>query len=218
MDNTVIKVCQLSTMEPSTRPATRAKAYGCSSLTDDELLTIILGSRDLCKYAHRDLAEMTIPQMTANGISTTAAIKIDALKEYCQRMMTPPDMTSLNSTESVAKYLRPSMQNLQQEEFRVLFLNSNHKLIEDRVMTTGTVDMSLVSVREILTYALRLGASNLIISHNHPNGVSLPSSEDHDVTELLNNGCRSVGMHLTDHVIIGGDGGYYSFRERGFLS
>jgi len=109
------------------------------------------------------------------------------------------------------------MQSLLQEEFRVLFLNNNYKLIEDKVMTLGTIDMSVVSEKEVLTYALRLGASNLIISHNHPNGVSLPSNKDHNITKIIKNGCVSVGMKLTDHIIIGADGDYYSFNERGFL-
>ena len=86
--------------------------------------------------------------------------------------------------------------------------------MSDMILSVGTVNASLISVREVLIEALRHQAVHLILVHNHPSGNPMPSKEDVFVTRQVKSGCESVGLELNDHIIIG-DNVYYSFRERG---
>ena len=108
------------------------------------------------------------------------------------------------------------LRHLEQEELRAVFLDTRMGLIRDRVITRGTVNASLVSVREIMIEALRHRAVNLILIHNHPSGDPSPSEEDTVVTEKVAEAGELVGITLSDHIIIG-DNTYYSFKEWGKL-
>ena len=108
------------------------------------------------------------------------------------------------------------MRHLEQEELRLAYLDTRQKLISDSVITIGTVNASLISVREVLIDTLKHQAVNIIMIHNHPSGNPSPSSDDKKVTKIVANGCKSVGIYLNDHIIID-DNTYYSFREQGNL-
>ena len=108
------------------------------------------------------------------------------------------------------------MRHLKQEELRIAFLDTRQRLISDSVITVGTVNSALISVREVLIAALKNNAVNIIMLHNHPSGNPTPSEDDINVTNLVNKGCRYVGINLNDHIIIG-DNKYYSFKEQGVL-
>ena len=95
-------------------------------------------------------------------------------------------------------------------------LNSACSLIREQTVSTGTVNASLVSPREIFIEALRHEAVYILLLHNHPSGDPRPSSEDRRLTEQIRDMGEQMGIRLADHIIIG-DNRYYSFRENGIL-
>jgi DNA repair protein RadC len=102
------------------------------------------------------------------------------------------------------------------EEFRALFLDRKNVLIADEVLSTGTVDHTPVYPREIVKRALELGASALILVHNHPSGDPTPSRADIDMTRNVQDAARMLKITVHDHVIIGRDG-HISFKALGLL-
>ncbi len=100
----------------------------------------------------------------------------------------------------------------EQECFIVLLLNTKNVLIEQQVVSIGTVNSSLVHPREVFKQAIRKNAANIIIVHNHPSGDSEPSDEDYQITETMKKAGKLLGIPVLDHVIIG-DKRYYSFND-----
>ncbi len=122
----------------------------------------------------------------------------------------------LHSTAALVRYLKREMTHLDREFFRVFFLDSNNRLLADRVMWTGTVDSVQVHPREVVREILRLSASSIIIAHNHPFGRPLPSKEDVVVTSKLVQACGSFDVVVQDHLIVA-RGGVFSMRADGLL-
>lgn len=122
-------------------------------------------------------------------------------------------------------YLETDMRDLTQEQFRVIFLNSNNRIIKDEVMFEGTINQTGVYPRQILKRALELNAVSIIVVHNHPAGTLKPSNADISVTRSLQSACESLGIQLLDHLIIGDrfynnddqQKNFYSFAENGLL-
>jgi DNA repair protein RadC len=102
------------------------------------------------------------------------------------------------------------------EQFRILFLDKKNRLIADEVQQRGTVDHTPVYVREVVKRALELGASALIIVHNHPSGDPTPSRGDIEMTQQVKDALDKIGIALHDHVVIGRKG-HESFRAKGLL-
>ena len=217
------------------RPYERCLKLGVKSLTDAELLAIILrsGTKDVSSV---ELAAMLInnhPQKglksimhssyeeyrKIKGIGKVKAIQLLCIGELSHRIWKQETLDNLeifNSPKVCAGYYMQEMRHLKQEELRIAFLDTRQRLISDSVITVGTVNSALISVREVLIDALKHQAVNIIMIHNHPSGNPSPSSDDKKVTEIVANGCKSVGIYLNDHIIIG-DNTYYSFREQGNL-
>ena len=117
----------------------------------------------------------------------------------------------MSSWRQVLDYCQVSMDHLKQEQLRLLFLDRQHKLIADEVQQTGTVDHTPVYTREVVKRALDLGASGIILVHNHPSGDPTPSQADIDVTRKIKDAAEKLGIHLYDHIIIG-KGKHTSFK------
>jgi len=100
----------------------------------------------------------------------------------------------------------------EQEYFLLITLNSSHEVIKIHEVTKGLLNRTLVHPREIFRRALLDNAASIIVAHNHPSGSVDPSPEDKEITTLINESARLMGITLLDHVIIGADN-YYSFRE-----
>ena len=226
---------ELKMMETSGRPYERCLANGPAALTDTELLAVILrtGTRDedALTLSARILQDSRYPGLSAllymsfedltafRGIGRVKAIQLQCVAELARRIWRHESAGSrelMDTPEHCAEYYRQEMKPLEQEQLRLVFLDSRRRRISDRVMTTGTADQSLVSVREILIEALRHHAFALILLHNHPSGSPEPSAADFEATGRVREGCEKVGILLSDHIIIAGNG-YYSFKERGFL-
>ena len=116
-----------------------------------------------------------------------------------------------------AQYLEGILSDESVEVFLILCLTTKHSPIAYHELSRGTLDAALVHPREVFKVAFLANAACLILAHNHPSGDPTPSSEDLTLTKTLAEAGNLLGVKIIDHIIIGRDGGYHSFRERGLL-
>ena len=123
----------------------------------------------------------------------------------------------LNSPNSVKDYLKLTLGNLEHEVFSVVYLNTQHAVIETEQLFRGTLTQTSVYPREVLKRALAVNAAAVIFAHNHPSGVANPSSTDKLLTEHLAKALSLVDIRVLDHFVIAGSNEPYSFAEKGLL-
>ena len=121
----------------------------------------------------------------------------------------------MENPQHVEKYLRIQFSEMEYEAFSVLFLDNQHRLIAFEEMFKGTINGSSVHPREVVKTALKHNASAIILSHNHPSGVAIPSSADKQITKILVNALELIDVRILDHVIIGDDS--FKFSEAGLI-
>ncbi len=204
----------------SESPRDRLAKYGADSLSIQELLAVLISpgySRnkaikiavDLLKTFDGNLINLftaTIHQLTrVKGIGFVKACQIKAIFELGNRIESyfeemHPRITSKND---VVKLMAPHMRYLKQEEFRVVLLNSNKRLIRHERVSLGSLDAALVHPREVFRPAIAAGAASLILVHNHPSGDPTPSEQDILLTKQLWMGGEIVSIEVSDHIIIG---------------
>ena len=109
------------------------------------------------------------------------------------------------------------MENLTQEHFIMLSLNTKNKVVGVHTIFIGSVNASIVSPREVFQRALLNNAVGIIVAHNHPSGNPTPSTQDIDVTKRLVEAGQIVGIDILDHLIIGDEGRYTSLKEKGYI-
>lgn len=126
------------------------------------------------------------------------------------------DKPLLSSWDALLDWLRADMGPIDVERVRVLYLNSRNMLIRDELASEGSIDQSVIYVREVIKRALELGASAVILVHNHPSGSPEPSRQDIVITKDVAEAAAKLGIALQDHIIIGG-ADYRSFRAMGLL-
>ncbi|MIE71196.1 DNA repair protein RadC [Salmonella enterica subsp. diarizonae] len=124
--------------------------------------------------------------------------------------------TAFTSTQAVRDWLRLRMTGLEREEFMVLYLNNQHRLLAHETLFTGTINRTEVHPREVLKRALHFNAAAVILAHNHPFGDPAPSPEDRAITERLVQALALVDIRLLDHMVVGGME-IVSFAEKGWL-
>lgn len=153
-----------------------------------------------------------------NGVNNAVIATIKAAKEAMQLILKADFQKKpvLNNWKSVLDYLRVSIGSENTEKFRILFLNKRYVLMEDYLQDIGTVDQTPLYIKEIIKKALLLGASAIIISHNHPSGNCKPSDVDLKATQKLHKACINVGIELVDHVIVT-TSSHFSFASNGLL-
>ncbi len=219
----------------SERPYEKCETYGPQFLSDAELLAVILktGSKGLraidlavnvLNYSKaypglKGLNYLTMKELKKiRGIGRVKAIQLLCLTELTKRMSREVHKETLKFTtpQSVAEYYMQDMRHLKKEQVLLLMLDSKSKLLKDMVMSSGTVNLSIVPIREILIQALKEEAVKIILVHNHPSGDPTPSPEDIRVTKRMKEAGDLVGISLMDHIIIG-DNKYISLKEQGFL-
>ena len=181
------------------RPYEKCERFGAGSLTDIELLAVLLRTGTKGESA-LDLArklfypgEGTQPQAKAHlqswtkeellkisGIGRVKAIQILCLCELSKRMsqLSAREDLDFSRPDTIAAYYMEDMRHLEQEEIRVMFLNTKQNLIRDLLVSKGTVNASVVTPREILIEGLRCLAVSMILVHNHPSGDPSPSESD----------------------------------------
>jgi DNA repair protein RadC len=147
------------------------------------------------------------------GESTIALLK--AVQETACRVIREEAniQPTLQSWQVVIDYCRARMSHLSIEQFRLLFLDQKNKIIADEVQQQGTINSTPVFPREIVKRTLELGASNLIMVHNHPSGDPTPSQADIDITRRVIKAAKELDINVLDHLIIGRFG-HTSLREK----
>ena len=150
------------------------------------------------------------------GETSTAALKI--VQAAALRLLSEPvrEQPILASWDALLDYLRADMAHLTIERMRVLYLNSKNMLVRDEVASEGSVDQTAVYTREIIRRAMDLGATAIILVHNHPSGDSAPSRQDISMTREIADAGKKLGISVHDHIIIGKDG-FSSMRSAGLI-
>jgi len=205
---------------------------GPEALADYELIELVLAlaiPRRDTKPAAKALLEVfgdlpgviaaspeRLKQVKGIGDAAVAALKLvqGAAVRLAQRQVLNKPV--LRSWDALIDYCHSDMARRDTEAFRVLFLDRKNVLIADEVQEAGTVDHTPVYIREVVKRALSLGASALILVHNHPSGDPSPSRDDIEMTRRVAEAAKPLGVLVHDHVVIGRQG-HYSFRANGLI-
>lgn len=127
-----------------------------------------------------------------------------------------PDLENFSTPDIVKNYLTIELALEEREHFHCLFLDNQHRLLQDRRLFSGTIDAAAVYPREIVKAALQINAAAVIFAHNHPSGLCDPSQADKTITEKLKQALATVDIRVLDHVLVA-KGATYSFAESGLL-
>ena len=213
------------------RPREKLMRLGPSALTDAELLAILVGSgstkEDAVSLMKRILADCnnnlnTLGKLTIrdlchyNGVGEAKAITILAACELGKRrqMEKPEERPDLGTATRIYNHMHPKLQDSDVEEFWLLLMNQNYRLIKEMRISHGGITEVAVDIRIIMREAVLSNATILAVCHNHPSGSLRPSQADNDLTASLKKACDLMRIRFLDHVIIT-DGAYYSYHEEG---
>lgn len=153
-----------------------------------------------------------------DGLSEGAIAALKIVQAANLRMLKGElaDRPLLSSWDALLDYLRADMGGQEIERVRVLYLNARNMLIRDELASEGSIDQSAIYVREVVKRALELGASAIILVHNHPSGSPEPSRQDIAITREIAAAAGKLGIVLHDHIVVGGSD-YRSMRGMGLL-
>ncbi len=225
---------RMADMANDDKPREKALANGIQSLTDTELLAIIIGggmpgksvmdlSKEILSECNDDLgtlAQMSIMGMVKrfNGVGPAKAVSIAAALQLGARLLSESNgkIDSIRSSRDAYEALRDKIEALPTEEFWLLVLNrANH--IRTRIfISRGGSAATYVEPKVIVKQALDYMAAGIIVAHNHPSGNLRPSAEDDRLTKRIKDAAALLDIKLLDHLIIG-SGGYYSYADEGRL-
>lgn len=215
------------------RPREKFLLKGKTSLSDSELLAIILGSgnnedsavelarkilasvennwQNLSKLSIKDL-------MKFKGIGEAKAISVAATLEIGRRKASQetPEKTSISSAKDSYNIFSQHLSDLRTEEFWAIFLNQKNQIVYKTQISKGGISGTLVDVRVLFRIALEHFATSIIVAHNHPSGSLKPSLEDIQITKNIKNAGEILNVTLLDHLIIG-DNSFFSFAEESLL-
>ncbi len=215
------------------RPREKLLAKGRNSLSDAELIAILLGSgsrnesavalaqrilnsveNNLNELGRRSLAEL----MKFKGIGEAKAITIAAALELGRRRQGSDllERSMVTSSRDAYNLVAPLVLDLAHEEFWLLMLNRANKVMHKEKMTSGSVDATIVDVKMVFRKALEGQAVSIVACHNHPSGSLRPSQADVDLTRKIKQAGEIIGIALLDHLIIS-ERGYFSFADEGMI-
>ncbi len=215
------------------RPRERLVKYGARNLSTDDLIAIILktGTREYSsKYLATevlklvnnvsDLKNISLSKLIKiNGIGAVKAIEFLAAIELGRRVYEQKPLDNnlkCNSAEKIFRHFKGEFIGLNQEYFYCLYLNSQKKLIDKKLLFKGTLNKSLIHPREVFKEAYLSSAAYIICLHNHPSGNVIPSNDDINITNDLIQIGYLQKIPIIDHIIVG-DNNYYSFFENGLI-
>ncbi|MEJ2604403.1 MAG: DNA repair protein RadC [Gammaproteobacteria bacterium] len=214
------------------RPREKLLGRGPDSLTDGELLAVLLGGgapgMDAVEFARRLLArhgslralfhaeDAALAAVRGLGAARTARLKATAelARRYFAEKVRPG--RTISGPADTSRYLIARLRDQPQEVFCCLFLDNRHRVIRFEEMFRGTVDGTSVYPREVVRRALALNAAAVILAHNHPSGVAEPSQADESITRRLKAALDLVDIRMLDHLIVG-DGLATSLASRGLV-
>jgi len=215
------------------QPREKLLYKGKAVLSDAELVAILIGSGnreesavDLCKRilasAENNLSalgKLSVKQLTEfKGIGEAKAISIIAALELGRRRRGEEalEKKKITSSTSVFELMQPVIGELEHEEFWIIYVNNSNKIIQKNQLSKGGITGTLVDVRLVLKNALEVGATGLILSHNHPSGTLRPSEADKQITQKLKLAAQSLDIKVLDHLIIT-EKAYFSFADENIL-
>ena len=199
------------------RPYEKCISLGEQSLTDTELIAAIIKTGVSGKPAG-ELAKDILDKSHNKGIGLAKAAQLKCICELSRRLakQSAGKRLDFSSPYAIAEYYMQDMRHLTKERLVLVMLDSRLNLIKDSVISIGTVNSSLVSVKEVFSEACKNKAVSIVLIHNHPSGDPAPSPQDISVTEQIRKAGLILGIHLIDHIIIG-DNNFTSLNECGYL-
>ena len=215
------------------QPREKLRDKGQASLSDAELIAILIGSGNKTESAVAlsqrilasvnfnlsELGKLSIKQlMEFKGIGEAKAISIAAAMELGRRRRGEEalEKKKISSSASVFELMQPIIGELPHEEFWIIYTNNSNKVIQKQLLSKGGITGTLVDVRLVLKNALELSATGLILAHNHPSGALNPSEADKQITQKLKTAAQSLDIKVLDHVIVT-EKAYFSFADENLI-
>jgi DNA repair protein RadC len=219
--------------DPDDRPREKLKEKGAQALSVSELFAIVIGSGrrgesavELMKrILHQqkngltDLQNISLRNLTKfKGVGMVKAIKIKATLEIAKRLqlLRLPNKKQLTSSRLVFEFLSPFLSLLDHEEFWVLYLNQSNRLLDKKRLSKGGINQTVVDIRLALKPAIELGATSMILAHNHPSGNLIPSPQDKEITQKLIKAASTFDILILDHLIVS-EKRYFSFKDENLI-
>jgi DNA repair protein RadC len=219
-------------LTPEDRPREKLLRNGPAALGDNELVALVLGSGfrgvDALRVANEvlrmrgglhGLVRSTAAELAhISGIGAAKAAQVLAALELGRRTLAcaPGARIQLRTARDAAAYLMPTYSSRPVEQFGVVLLDTKHRVMKTTIVSSGTLNSTVVEPRDVFREALVAGAAAVVAFHNHPSGDPTPSPEDEALTRRLTAAGILIGIDVVDHVILG-DTRYSSFRESGRL-
>jgi len=213
-------------------PREKLLSRGPQSLSDAELLAILLRTGtpgmnvlELADFLLREFGSLRSLFSSSKdhfcqhkGLGEAKYVQMQASLEITQRFLaeTLKRGEALTSPQQTQLYLSSVLRDRQREAFYILFLDNQHRVIQDEILFEGTIDAASVYPREVVKRALHHNAAALILAHNHPSGVAEPSQSDRRITSRISDALALVDIRVLDHFVVG-DGEIVSFAERGWM-
>ncbi len=215
------------------RPREKMLLKGASALSDSELLAILINNGNqessaldlakqillLGKNNLNELGKLNIKDFCQiRGIGPAKAIAIAAALEIGRRRESGHFLQKsvVKSSQDVAGYLKTKLKDYTHEVFAVVFLNRANKIIDFQIISSGGISGTVADPRIILKQAVQLGASVIILSHNHPSGNLRPSKADEDITQKIVKAASYLDIKVADHIIVSEEG-YFSFADEALI-
>jgi DNA repair protein RadC len=221
---------RISDLQESDRPRERLETLGPQALTNAELIAILLrvgvrgenavevGQRLLQEFGGlQGLHRVPFKElMNQHGMGEAKASQIKAAIELGRRLTleAPEEKLTINSPADAAALVQYEMSALEQEHLRVVLLDRRNRVLEIVEVYKGSVNSSQVRVGELFKEAIRVNASALIVTHNHPSGDPTPSPDDVAVTRAIVQAGKLLDIDVLDHLVIGA-GKFISLKEKG---
>ena len=215
------------------KPREKLMLKGKSALSDAELIAILIGSGSRNESAVElskrilssvdnnlnALGKLSITQLTTfKGIGEAKAISIAAAMELGRRRRGEEalELQKITSSKSIFELMQPIIGELSHEEFWVLYLNNSNKVISKSQLSKGGITGTVVDVRLVFKTALEMGATSVVLCHNHPSGALKASDADKQITKKLKVAGESLDIKVLDHLIVT-ENNYFSFSDEGIL-
>ncbi len=215
------------------RPREKLLATGCSSLSDSELIALLIGSgtrkETAVELARRILGsfdnslnllgKQSVQELKQfKGIGNAKAVVIAAALEIGRRRREEvmEEKPVIQSSRDAWAIMQPVMADLMHEEFWIMLLNRSNRLIETLRTSQGGISGTVTDIRMILKNAILRSASSIVLCHNHPSGNLKPSRADMDITKKMNEAAKLMDIKVLDHIIMA-DSNYFSFADEGLL-
>ena len=215
------------------RPREKLLQKGKMSLSDAELIAILIGSgsreesavqlskRILASSENKlvELGKLSVKQLVKfKGIGEAKAISIVAAMELGRRRRGEEavERKQVTSADTVFEVMQPIIGDLNHEEFWIIYLNNSNKILQKLQLSKGGITGTLVDVRLAFKHALEVGATSIILAHNHPSGTLKPSGADKQLTQKIKTAGESLDIKVLDHLIVT-QKAYFSFANDGIL-